>query len=296
MYVEELDEDYVGYNNHTIKTILIHIKDNWCIITTLEKRQAAENFCVQWDETTHITKYARLLDKQQRLCRDIGVPAPDLTKVQYYVENMYSSEMFDEKEMNAWENKPTTHKDWKDAKAYFKELYRGKRKYMEEHKACTGGFESANSIGSFQRNSSISSYQTSNSANGPPNAIVSTTDQQAFADYTNDLEGALEDAGEQIAAITSDRDLTLENIKAQQTLMMEQQEKFLAMMLNAGIGQSKPDKTEGDTARKGCRGTAPRKCEVCGKSGVRHLDIDCWEDDSNADKLPKWHPKHKDKA
>ena len=99
MYVGELDEDYVRNSNQTIKTILAHIKDNWCIITTLEKKQAAENFRVQWD--AHITKYARELDKQQRLCRDIGVPAPDLNKIQYYVENMYSSEMFNKKEMNA---------------------------------------------------------------------------------------------------------------------------------------------------------------------------------------------------
>jgi len=27
MYVEELDEDYVGYSNQTIKTILAHIKE-----------------------------------------------------------------------------------------------------------------------------------------------------------------------------------------------------------------------------------------------------------------------------
>ena len=46
MYVEELDKDYVGYNNQTIKTILSHLKDNWCLVTTLERRQADENFRV----------------------------------------------------------------------------------------------------------------------------------------------------------------------------------------------------------------------------------------------------------
>ena len=100
MYVEKLDEDYVGYNNQTIKKILAHLKDNWCLVTTLERRQAAEIFCVQWDETTHITKFARQLNKQQRLCRDIGIPVPDQTKVQYYVKSMYLSEMFNEQENN----------------------------------------------------------------------------------------------------------------------------------------------------------------------------------------------------
>jgi len=81
MHVEELDEDYVGYSNQTIKTILAHIKNNWRIITTLEKKQAAEYFRIQWDATSHITKYTRELNKQQRLCRDIGVPAPGLNKI-----------------------------------------------------------------------------------------------------------------------------------------------------------------------------------------------------------------------
>lgn len=47
MYVEELDEYYFGYINQTIKTILKRIKNNWCVITTLEKKQVAENFRVQ---------------------------------------------------------------------------------------------------------------------------------------------------------------------------------------------------------------------------------------------------------
>jgi len=176
MYVEELDEDYVGYSNQTIKTILTHIKDNWCIITTLEKKQAAENFRVQWDATSHITKYVRQLDKQQRLCRDIGIPAPDLNKVQYYVENMYASEMFDEKEMNAWENKPSAEKDWVNAKTYFGDLYRSKRKYMEEREAGANGFESANSISQGTRtinqpNSSLSSVRSMGTSNGPPRSV-----------------------------------------------------------------------------------------------------------------------------
>ena len=79
-YVKELEEDYVGYANQTIKTVLTHLKTTWCTVTTLEKKQAAEQFQIKWDGTTHITKYARQLDKQQKLCRDIGVPANDNQK------------------------------------------------------------------------------------------------------------------------------------------------------------------------------------------------------------------------
>eukprot|EP00804_Cyclotella_cryptica_P014867 CCRYP_020386-RA/>CCRYP_020386-RA protein AED:0.51 eAED:0.20 QI:0/0/0/0.66/0.5/0.33/3/0/654 len=55
-------------------------------------------------------EFARDLDKQQKLCRDIGVPATNATKIQYYVESIYTSDIFDGKEMQAWEVKPIEEK------------------------------------------------------------------------------------------------------------------------------------------------------------------------------------------
>ena len=69
-YVEELDDDYIGYSAQTIKTIITHLHSEWCIITTLEKKQATTTFHIQRDFTSHITKYACELDKQQKECRD----------------------------------------------------------------------------------------------------------------------------------------------------------------------------------------------------------------------------------
>ena len=84
-YVEELEDDYVGYSGQTIKTIIAHIKREWCTVTTLEKKQALATFNLQWDFISHITKFARELDKQQKLCTDIDVPAEDDTKIQIYI-------------------------------------------------------------------------------------------------------------------------------------------------------------------------------------------------------------------
>ena len=66
--------------------------------------------------------------------------------------------------------------------------------------------------------------------------------------------------------------------------------------MSVGIG--KPAKTD-DGAKK-TRGNpgkmvAPRKCGVCVKDGVCHLDDDYWGDDQNSGNCPKWHPKHKSK-
>jgi hypothetical protein len=35
-YVEEPEDDYMGYSGHTIKTIIQHLRTELCIITTLE--------------------------------------------------------------------------------------------------------------------------------------------------------------------------------------------------------------------------------------------------------------------
>ena len=98
-YVEELKDDYIGYATQTIKTILAHLKTEWYIVPTLEKKLAKAAFSLEWDFTSHITKFARDLDKQQKLCQDIGVTATNETKIQTDVENMYASEMFDDKKM-----------------------------------------------------------------------------------------------------------------------------------------------------------------------------------------------------
>jgi hypothetical protein len=45
-YIEELDADYIGYRAQTIKSILEHLRTQWCIVTMLEKKQATAAFHV----------------------------------------------------------------------------------------------------------------------------------------------------------------------------------------------------------------------------------------------------------
>ena len=88
--------------------------------------------------------------------------------------------------------------------------------------------------------------------------------------------------------------------------MILQQEWFMEMMVMAGMSNNKTSdvkKTEvaGSSRYSGGRKqqgipdkvVAARKFVVCGKYGVRHLDAGCWEDERNADKRPRWHPKYR---
>lgn len=185
--------------------------------------------------------------------------------------------MFNKKEMNAWEKKPTDNQTWDNAKEDFQDMYRGKRKYMEEHKARASGFKSTNSSNQrskafIQTNHSAVSFISAGRSNGPPGSInaanVTSNDHQTFIEYTNSCKGALEDAKEHATAITTDDDRILE-------MMMEQQKKVIEMIMNAGIGKpTTVDNSAGTVRGNPGKSLLPRKCGICGKDGVQHLEKD----------------------
>ncbi len=73
-YIEELNVDYFGYANQTIKTLLTHLRTKWCKIVTKKKTNATEAFYQAWvPSTTHIITFGRQLDKQQKNCKTINV-------------------------------------------------------------------------------------------------------------------------------------------------------------------------------------------------------------------------------
>jgi hypothetical protein len=282
-YVEELEDDYVGYSGQTIKTIVQHLRAEWCIVTTLEKKQAAQAFHVQWDCTSHITKFARELDKQQKLCRDIGVPAAEATKIQHYVESMYASEMFDDKEMQAWEIKPSADKTWDATKAHFVAIYKSKEKFNAEREARSGGFESASSF--FDSGS-----RASNNPPHVPSSIMpalSPADHHSLIEYTNSLEGALETATEHAAAITLDNTTLLHKLETQQKAILDQQAKFLTLLSPPTTPRQQRNRSSTTPPSEGRR--PQRFCNSCKKDGVYHEDDDCFALDKNKDKRPSWY-------
>jgi hypothetical protein len=69
-YVEELNKDYFGYANQTIKTLLTHLRMKWCKVMTKEHTDATEAFYQAWvPSTTHIITFGHQLDKQQKSAR-----------------------------------------------------------------------------------------------------------------------------------------------------------------------------------------------------------------------------------
>jgi hypothetical protein len=286
-YIEELDEDFIGYSAQMIKSLLAHLRREWCIVTTLERKQAAAAFHIQWDLTSHITKFARDLDKQQKLCRDIGVPAADDTKIQYFVESMYSSDMFDDKEMQAWEVMPTEGKTWDAAKTHFVMLYKSKEKFNAERLTRTEGYESAHSIVTHPFFPGIPSTVLS------PTGTMSPSDQHNMLEYTHSLEAALDTTQEHAASLTTAQNQLLQKLDRQQQELLTQSSKFMAL-LNIKAPTPAPPTTNvrqqpTRTARTKRNPNFPRHCNSCNKDAVHHEDDDCYTLEKNKDKRPHWY-------
>jgi hypothetical protein len=76
----------------------------------------------------------------------VKVDAVDATKVQIYVKHMYASKLFEENELQTWENKATANKSWANIKAYFVPLYKSKAHFKDERSTRQGGYKSGNTV------------------------------------------------------------------------------------------------------------------------------------------------------
>ena len=63
-YIYELKEDYISYNNQTIKTMLLQLC-TWFVITKSKKFAIKAHFHDPWRDTpkSHITTFARQIDR-----------------------------------------------------------------------------------------------------------------------------------------------------------------------------------------------------------------------------------------
>jgi hypothetical protein len=89
-YVEELNEDYFGYANQTIKSLLKHLCTNWCKVMTKEHTDATNVFYHTWvPSSIHVITFGRQLTKLQKKCRTINVIISNKAKTPHFVGQMY---------------------------------------------------------------------------------------------------------------------------------------------------------------------------------------------------------------
>jgi hypothetical protein len=88
-YIKELNEDYFGYANQTIKSLPTRLCTNWCKVMMKERTDATEAFYQAWVPTaTHIITFGHQLNKQQKKCKNINNIILEESKTLQFVGQM----------------------------------------------------------------------------------------------------------------------------------------------------------------------------------------------------------------
>jgi hypothetical protein len=142
-YIEELNEKYFGYANSTIKSVLHHLRTNWCKVMTRERTDATKDFYQAWvPSMTHIITFGCQLNKQQKKCKTINVIISDEANTLHFVGQMYKSDYFTEEQMTKYEILSDLNKVWDKTLAHFMELFSLRKAYGDD-RAANSGSESA---------------------------------------------------------------------------------------------------------------------------------------------------------
>ncbi len=142
-YVKELNEEYFGYANSTIKSVIHHLRIKWCKIMTRERTDATDAFYQAWvPNMTHTITFGCQLNKQQTKCKAINVIISDEAKTLHFVGQMYKSDYFTKEQMTKYEILVDSDKIWEKTLTHFMDLYALHKAYGN-NRAANSGFKSA---------------------------------------------------------------------------------------------------------------------------------------------------------
>ena len=90
--------------------------------TTTIKR-INEEYYKPWNQIDHITDFGIRLDEEQEHLANNKIEILEKDKLQFYIKQMYASQIFEYREMKTWEKKVEADEDIKAAKDYFEEIF-----------------------------------------------------------------------------------------------------------------------------------------------------------------------------
>jgi hypothetical protein len=154
-YVEELNKDFFGFANQTIKMLLTHRHTKWYKIMTKEHTNATEAFYQAWvPSTTHIITFGCQLDKQQKKCKNINVIISDKANTLHFIGQMFKSNYYTKEQMTKHKTQADINKTWLYTIQIFTKLFAQCKVYGDNH-AANSGFDSAVHIDNIPTNCSL---------------------------------------------------------------------------------------------------------------------------------------------
>jgi hypothetical protein len=146
----QLKHCHSAYRNITPIQILEHLNTIWCPLNVQSKKKLKDAYFAKWDSPKHLTAFGKRLNDNQNalICLDITISDKD--KLQFYLKQIYESNMFDKAKMMEWENKPTPIKsNYEQAKRHFKLLVKAHNTYVQNSgggSASCNNYESATNM------------------------------------------------------------------------------------------------------------------------------------------------------
>ena len=149
-FYAQLKHRHSAYRNITPFQILEHLNTIWCPLDVQAKKKLKNAYFAKWEGNEHLTAFGKRLDDDQNMLIRSDITISDEDKLQFYLEQIYDSNLFDKAEMMDWERKSTVIKtDYTRAKAHFEALVKSHDTYAQNSGGGTTGrhaYESANSM------------------------------------------------------------------------------------------------------------------------------------------------------
>ena len=147
-FYAQLRNRHSAYRNITAFQILKHLNTIWCPLDAQAKKKLKDAYFANWDSNKHLTAFGKRLDDDQSTLIRLDITISDEDKLQFYLEQIYDSNLFDKAEMMDWERKPTAIKtNYVQAKTNFRALIKAHDTYTQNSGGGTAGhhaYESTN--------------------------------------------------------------------------------------------------------------------------------------------------------
>ena len=139
-YIEELENEYTGYNNETPKSILQHLASEYCTATIKDKLGSVAEFEKAWDQVVPLGTWIMRLEQLRRKCKETGINIDDNRMVLKIAENAMKCAVFTQLDHEGYDEL-TDHKLDTVTKFWVKK-YKAHTKFTRDQ-AGTNAYESA---------------------------------------------------------------------------------------------------------------------------------------------------------
>ena len=98
-FYSQLKHRHSAYRNTTLYQILNHLDTVWCSLNVQAKKKLKDAYFTKWDKHKHLTAFGKRLDDNQTSLMRSNITISDEDKLQFYLEQMYNSNIFDKTKM-----------------------------------------------------------------------------------------------------------------------------------------------------------------------------------------------------